>query len=371
MKNNDFNRKVKLKDVLDNASPDQIESFIEKNKNSGVSDEIVENIKAKVLEKTGIENKNSENDAFKPTDKKTRKMNFNRWGALAACVLLAVAVALGVKYINFGNNPPIVSGEASDDKSAEGENSLASGESAESASTESENTSTEDSFEIKGINWAKDSSGTEREDALNLVKDILWENDKTEYGWATVSLEKLTPLGAYDRENKTPLYISVAEIKIITLYNSDDISFPVKEGDTIQIFVDWIVENDMVYLSYYDELENNEKGIYCLPMTEIGEKYVLSFIEIENKEVLEILENNYPEVNINIGSFTSYPMFSTDFSEIKGLNEYKITSTWPFIYATAYEWYMKDSVSKDANENRLYEFFDCDLIVPENPMKKS
>ena len=52
MKNNDLKRKVGLKEVLDEASPDQIESFIEKNKNSGVSDETFENIKTKVFQKT-------------------------------------------------------------------------------------------------------------------------------------------------------------------------------------------------------------------------------------------------------------------------------------------------------------------------------
>ena len=41
MKNNDFKRKAGLKEVLDEASPDQIESFIEKNKNSAIKSPLI------------------------------------------------------------------------------------------------------------------------------------------------------------------------------------------------------------------------------------------------------------------------------------------------------------------------------------------
>ena len=137
-----------------------------------------------------------------------------------------------------------------------------------------------------------------------------------------------------------------------------DVLVSVKEGDTLEILVDWIVKDGKVFLSQYDLLKNDEKEIYCLPMTEIGQEYVISLLEIDNKNTLEILENNYPEVGTRLGSFTSYPMFSVDFSEIKGLNEYKITATWPFMYTTIYEWYIKDKVSTESIETKLYEFFD-------------
>ena len=368
MKNNDFKRKAGLKEVLDEASPDQIESFIEKNKNSGVSDETLENIKTKVFQKTGIENVDTKEERLKSIVGKNKKTYIRRW-TYAAVILLAVAVAFGIKHFNFGN-PPVTNSEEQSTDIFSKDNSTNSENSNEILS-EDISDNTPDNFEIKGINWATTSDVTWREEYLNVVNSLLWSGDKKQFAWAKVILEKLTPLGVSERENNSPLYQSIAEIKIITIYDLGDVSVSVKEGDTLEILVDWIVKDGKVFLSQYDLLKNDEKEIYCLPMTEIGQEYVISLLEIDNKNTLEILENNYPEVGTRLGSFTSYPMFSVDFSEIKGLNEYKITATWPFMYTTIYEWYIKDKVSTESIETKLYEFFDFGLIVPENPREKS
>lgn len=398
MKNNDFNRKVKLKDVLDDASPDQIESFIEKNKNSGVSDEIVENIKAKVLEKTGIENKNSESDAFKPTDKKTRKMNFNRCGALAACVLLAVAVALGVKYINFGNNPPIVSGEASDDKSAEGENSLASGEASDdksaevensfvseestaSTSTESENTSTEDSFEIKGINWANEwDDNTGRYAYYNAVVNIL-DNPKTvnsEPAWATVILEKLTTLGTLKRESSPDLHLSVAEIRILDFhYFGKDLKDIAEKGDIIKIIVPYIIDGEKIIMSYGNSEDLKEKTTYIFPMTEVGKKYVISFYQLGHEKTIKLIEENYPEISdVKLHLLTSYSLFDMDISNFRNMGDFNFKLAWAQMYVATYDRYMKGNVSEDSEETRFYNCFKDKVYsvfgpTPEKPKETS
>ncbi len=363
MKNNDFKKMIKLKDVLDDASSDQIDDFIEKNKNSNISEDVLENIKAKVFEKTGIENKIVEKDVQESIVKKDKKVNFRGWFTAAACIILAVALAIGGKYINFGNHPSVLSEDDSGDKSTDVENSNVS----EIVSDESQNTSADDNFEIKGINWGMEIDKADRVDVFHLVRELLWDGDKTQYTWATVVLNKLTPLGAYELENKSMLYQSVAEIKVVSVYNNGDTSVNVNDGEVIQIIVDWIVRDGEVLLSHYVDMGNGEKGIYCLPMTEIGQKYVLAFADIENKEVLGILEKNNPEIDTRIGSFTSYPVFSVDFSEIKGLNEYKVMTTWAYMYATVYEWYMKDKVSQDSNEYKLYDMFDDSVRVPEKP----
>lgn len=358
MKNNNFKGKIELKTLLDDATLDSIERFIEKNEYSGIHDEMLNDVKAKVFEKTGIKTTGEK----ETSNKKGKKTPMRRWFYAAACVLLAFAVVLGTKYVNFGNNPLVTSGDTSDEIMSEMENSI------DEISDQSQHISQNDSFEIKGINWADESLGTDRIDVFWLVKEILWNGDGTQYAWATVVLNKLMPLGVYERENKSLLYQSIAEIEIISMYTVGNTSVPVNEGDTLQIVVDWIVEDGEVLLSHYKEFGGEEKWIYCVPMMEIGQKYVLSFAEIENKEVLAALEKNYPEVDTRLGSFTAYPMFSVDFSEIKGLKEYKIMPTWAYIYLTVYEWYMEDKVSVESNEAKLYDSIDMGIRVPEKPL---
>jgi hypothetical protein len=120
MKNNNFKRKIELKTLLDDASSDHIESFIEKNKNSSISDDMLKNIKAKTFEKTGIKTASEK----ETTKKKGKKIPMRRWFYAAACLILAFAVAIGVKYINFGN-PPAISGDTSDGH--ESENNMSGG----------------------------------------------------------------------------------------------------------------------------------------------------------------------------------------------------------------------------------------------------
>ena len=219
MKNNDLKRKVGLKEVLDEASPDQIESFIEKNKNSGVSDETFENIKTKVFQKTGIENVDTKDERLKSIAEKDKKIYIRRWIYAAAVVLLAVIVAVGGKYINLGDTPPIVSEDTSEDKSTEMENSVESENSEDSENSvdnvNSSHISTDESkdmfqdgdFEIKGINLDIYKGENGSYTYYNAVRNIL-DNDNTansEPAWATVILENLTTIGMNKREGSPDL----------------------------------------------------------------------------------------------------------------------------------------------------------------------
>ncbi len=354
--------KKNIKDVFFESNANELEDFL-KAVNEGEIEEKTKDVLIKrVLKKTGIENKNSENDAFKPTDEKKRKMNFNRWGALAACVLVAVAVALGVKYINFGNNPPIVSGEASDDKSAEGENSFESVESTESASTESENTSTEDNFEIKGINWANEWDDTAGRYAYyNAVVNIL-DNPKTvnsEPAWATVILEKLTTLGTLKRESSPDLHLSVAEIRILDFhYFGKDLKDIAEKGDIIKIIVPYIIDGEKIIMSYGNSEDLKEKTTYIFPMTEVGKKYVISFYQLGHEKTIKLIEENYPETSdVKLNLLTSYSLFDMDISNFKNMGDFNFKLAWAQMYVAIYDRYMKGNVSEDSEETRFYNCF--------------
>ncbi len=100
MNNNDFKRKVNIKKTIEEATPEQIEEFIENNKKSGISEEMLKNVKLKVYEKTGI-----------PSQMK-KNFNFKLWIPAVACLCIAVAVSLCVKYLDFENNRGVItSGE--------------------------------------------------------------------------------------------------------------------------------------------------------------------------------------------------------------------------------------------------------------------
>lgn len=117
MKNNNSKIKIELNELLNELSLEYIESFLEKNEVSGVSNEMLGNIKDKVFEKIG-EDKNKapilktdshENENLKKKLKKEK--NLRRWIYAAACVVLAIAVALGIKYAGFGNVSSTTSGD--------------------------------------------------------------------------------------------------------------------------------------------------------------------------------------------------------------------------------------------------------------------
>ncbi len=342
------------------------------------------------VEAPSVANKDSLENIKKMTKKKCgllqkRKIPIKRVFALAACVLLAVAVALGVKYINFGNNPPIVSGEASDDKSAEGENSFVSEESTASTSTESENTSTEDNFEIKGINWRSQYDQHGNVIQYDGVKEVLDKKNSIDRAWASVTLNNLTPIGSFEREwyvlngtyEKAPnLNLSLAEITINKIYHEGDIKGKIKEGDTIKIIVTWIVEDDKVQMTYSTFADEKEMNTLNFPMTEIGENYVIGLNEIKNDQMNEIIKENAPEhVGLLASNFT-YPIFAKDFTTIKNLSEFNYVLACPQIYVAIYDRYMKGNVSEDSEETRFYNCFKDKVYsvfgpTPEKPREKS
>ena len=217
----------RMKEVLDEASPDQIEIFIEKNKNSGVSDETLENIKTKVFQKTGIENNDTKDERLKSIVGKNKKTYIRRW-IYAAVILLAVAVALGIKHFNFGN-PPVTNSEEQSTDNFSKDNST-NRENSNEILSEDISDNTPDNFEI--INWATTSDVTWREEYLNVVNSLLWSGDKKQFAWAKVILEKLTPLGVSERENNSPLYQSIAEIKIIIFGNLNQLNLKFKPAKT-------------------------------------------------------------------------------------------------------------------------------------------
>ena len=392
MKNNDLKRKVGLKEVLDEASPDQIESFIEKNKNSGVSDETFENIKTKVFQKTWIENVDTKDERLKSIAEKDKKIYIRRWIYAAAVVLLAVIVAVGGKYINLGDTPPIVSEDTSEDKSTEMENSVESENSEDSENSvdnvNSSHISTDESkdmfqdgdFEIKGINLDIYKGENGSYTYYNAVRNIL-DNDNTansEPAWATVILENLTTIGMNKREGSPDLYLSIAEIKVLDFhYYGKDLTDVAKENETIKIFVPYIIENDKIMMSYgnYEDCENKET--YIFPMTEIGGKYVVSFYELGHEKTLKIIEENYPEYSeLKLHLLSSYPLFNLDASEIKNLSDFNFKPAWPQMYVATYDRHIKGKISENSLETKFYNCFKEAVYnifgyTPENPRAKS
>ncbi len=393
MKNNDFKRKAGLKEVLDEASPDQIEIFIEKNKNSGVSDETLENIKTKVFQKTGLENIDTKEEVLKSIVEKNKKTYIRRWIYAAAVSLLAVIVAVGGKYIHLGDTPPIVSGDISEDKSTEIENSVESENSEDGENSvdnvNSSHVSTEEykdmfqdgDFEIKGINWRCIESNGNYYDGVKNILDNLTNSDKA---WALVTLKSITPIGSFERElyydgtcYKFPdIKLSVAEITINKIYHIGDVEENLREGDKIKILVTWLVEDDKIYMTHGTFEEEKEKYILNFPMTEVEKPYIISLNKIKNEVTEKIIEENAIEYKDLLASNFAYPIFADDFTKIKNMSEYKYAPACVQIYVAAYDRYIKENVSENSLETKFYNCFKEAVYnifgpTPENPRAKS
>ncbi len=370
MKNYSFKRKIELKTLLDDASSDHIESFIEKNKNSSISDDMLRNIKAKTFEKTGIKT-TTENETL---NKKSKKPHLRRWFYAAACLLLAFAVVIAAKHINFGNNPPVVSGDDSNEVSVgtESEHSVDN-------STESQPPSQDDPFEIKGINWADERDESGRVQHYNAVKNIL-DNEKTEKShsvWATVVLESITKVGSLPREQSPDLHLSVAEIKILEVHYCEEAIYgEVVENQTMKIVLPYIVEDEKIIMSYGSYEYQTEKLTDIFPMAEVGKKYVVAFYELGHKSTLELIENNFPELaEVNLHLLSSYPMFNMDFSNEKNLGEFNFRLAWVQMYVATYDRYIKDKALPDSPETSFYNCFKEAVYsafgpTPEKPKEK-
>ncbi len=374
MKNNNFKRKIELKTLLDDASSDHIESFIEKNKNSSISDDMLENIKSKVFEKTGIKTACEKETA----NKKGKKTHLCRLLYAAACVLLALAVAVGAKYINFGNNPPAVSTDESNAISA-GTESYYSGDN----SNESQNTTQDEPFEIKGINWDnlsdEDSKVHGGSPVLNGV-DVFLDNPKAQNdAWVVAVLKGLEPIGKFERyytyedgrKTQFPdLYLSMAEIEIRKIYYYGDFEGKITENQTVNILVTCIVENNEIKETFSSYSFESTKEIIDIPMTEIGKEYVIGICDVINPSIKEAIKDIPNNDDLLLVEY-SYPIFSCDLSQIKNLNDFKIMACYPQMYVAVYDRYMKGIAPKDSNETKAYNYFKDDVyrIFGETPMK--
>ncbi len=118
--------KKNIRDVFFESSLQEIEYFLDKIQLDENSEYEKEKITEMVFKKIGLEKENSNSDLTSKLAQKGKKTPVHRLFYAAACVLLALAVVLGVKYINFGNSPA-VSGDASDGSFSESENNMSCG----------------------------------------------------------------------------------------------------------------------------------------------------------------------------------------------------------------------------------------------------
>ncbi len=353
-------RKIQLNELLDNASADHIESFIEENKGSGIPDGMLENVKSKVFERIAISSalKTGEVQAEKPKGKAKKN---RRWIYAASLMLLAVTVGLVVRNINFGN-PPVDISEDGEKTSFEAENSFVSENISQNISEDFSQEPSGD-FEIKGITWVDEWDETSRRYLYNdLVINRFAREGSFDYAWATVELKSLEALGEYERpyvdENGNTImfphnYFSVAEIEIKKIYHIGDVEGKINEGEKIKIIVPWILEGDSVKLVYSNHNYEKLKATEYLPMTELGKEYVVGISELSqyNKKTLQ---ENAPEYVDSLIIGFSYPMDVQDFSQLKGMSDIQVFTGCFQIYVAIYEQYIKGKVESDSSEALLY-----------------
>ena len=385
--------KMNITDVFFYSTAQELEYFLKNIEECEIDERIKIKITDSVFKKTGLENVDTKEEGLKSIVEKNKKTYIRRWIYAAAVSLLAVIVVVGGKYINFGDTPPILSEDTSEDKSTEIENSLESenSEAGENSvdNVNSSHVSTEEykdmfqdgDFEIKGINWRCLEESGGYYDGVKIHLDNLKNSDRA---WALVNLKSITTIGSFERElyydgtcHKFPdIKLSVAEITINKIYHLGDVEENLREGDTIKILVTWLVEDNKIYMTHGTFEGEKEKYIFNFPMTEVGKPYVIGLNKINNETTEKIIEENVPEYKELLAANFTYPIFADDFTEIKNMSEYKYAPACVQIYVAVYDRYIKGKVSENSLETKFYNCFKKAVYsifgpTPENPRAKS
>ncbi|MBE6648477.1 MAG: hypothetical protein E7614_03025 [Ruminococcaceae bacterium] len=345
--NNDFKRKVNIKKTIGEANPDQIEEFIENNKKSSISEEMLKNVKLKVYDKTRLS----------PVKKKN--FNFKLWLPAAACLCVAVAVSLCFQQLNFENTTEIISSE----------DTLRS-ESMPNKSEEGSEDVSEQVFEdeiMKGVNWSAEEDEEGRKKYFNSVEFFLDREGAYDRAWVSVTLKNLKPLGTYTKYGTlvnggtqtqikiTDEQLSVATIFINKIYYFGELNGCIEENETVEILVPFIVKEDEVLLTYLDDGFKEKNEAHFFPMTEIGKEYIidLAIMGSRYKEILEDASVNGTE----LCSLFFFPMFSDDFTKVKNISEFYFLNSVPQVFVAAYDRYIGEKVSQNSFETRYYSCF--------------